>query len=103
RELEGTGKLDEAFERYLAVRRLSRHIASRGTVWEWSEGVQVEGMASGWIPAWAAHPDQTAARIEAGVQRFGQETRQFPALRDAVLTQQFMIRRAMRDDWSQVL
>jgi len=63
----------------------------------------LELMVGNWIPLWAAHPEQTAARIEAAVGRIEQEMALIPSLRDAVLTQQFMFRRAVRDDWSILL
>jgi hypothetical protein len=103
RELEARGQLDEALNRYVALLRMARHLANRGTMREWADGMLLESKVSQWIPLWAGHPEQTPERIEAGGWRIRQEAAQFPALRDAVLTQQFMIRRAIRDDWYQVL
>ena len=103
RELESQGRLDEALDRYVAVLRLSRHLANRGTMREWGVGAAVEAMVGNWIVVWAAHPDQTAERIKAAAMRVDQEMAQFPSLRDALLTQQFMVRKAYRDDWAQFL
>lgn len=103
RELESEGKLDEALDRYVATLRLSRHIASHGAIFHWSEGVLVETMVSEWIPVWAAHPEQTAERIEAGGRRIAREVAQFPPLRDALLAQQLMLRRTLLGDWSELL
>jgi hypothetical protein len=103
RELESEGKLDEALNRYVATLRLARHAAGRSIVVGWSWGMEIERMVSAWIPAWAAHPDQTADRINAGMQRIHQEVAQLPTLRDALLTQQYMIRHMLRDDWSQAI
>lgn len=99
RKLEGQGQLDEALNRYVAVLRMARHAASRGTMHHWIMGLQFESLVSTWIPVWVAHPDQTPGRIETGRRRIGQETDQFPPLRDAVLTEQYMTRRAVRNDW----
>ena len=99
REFEAQGQLDEALDRYAALLRMARHFASRGTTFHWSFGYSLEQMVNRWISVWATHPAQTPEQIEAGARRMGQEAAQFPSLRDAVLTQQFMVRRAICDDW----
>jgi hypothetical protein len=101
RELEAAGKFDEALDRYVATLWLARHVASRGTTREWADGIQIERMVSEWVPLWAAHPDQTAERIEAGLRRINQEVPQFPMLQDALLTEHYLISRALRGDWSE--
>jgi hypothetical protein len=103
RELESQGNLDEALNRYVAALRLSRHIANRGSMEHWVDGIVIEEMVVRWIPAWSDHPDQTPERMEAGFSRIHQEVFQFPALRDALLTQQFMVRRILQGDWSEII
>ena len=103
RELEADGKLDEALDRYLAVLRLARHMASRGTFGEWRDGASVETRVAEWMPIWAEHPNQTPERIEAGARRVEREISQFPPLRDAFLVQHFLHRRALLGDWSELL
>ncbi len=103
RKLEAEDNLDEALNRYIAVLRLGRHVAYRGDTGDWYFGTGMASMVNQWIPLWAAHAEQTPTRIETGIRRIGEETGQFPSLRDAILTQQFMIRRAVRDDWSALL
>src|SRR5258708_5696909 len=84
-------ELAEALNRYVSVLRLARHVASRGTMEHWREGLMIEELVYQSIPAWAAHPDQTLELIEMGFSRVRQEVSQFPSLRDALLTQQFMV------------
>jgi hypothetical protein len=103
RELEAQGKLDEAFERYVAVLHMARHVAERGTTREWSDGLLLETKVGKWIGGWAAHPDQTAERIETAAKRIGQEAGVFPPLQGAVATEQFMLRRVVEDDWAELL
>jgi hypothetical protein len=103
RELEAQGKLDEALNRYVAVMRFARHVANRGTMRHWEEGIGLENMVRGWIGIWASHPAQSPERVAAGAARIGQEAAQFPPLRDAVLTQQCMMRRTMGGYWLALL
>ncbi len=103
RELEAADKLDEALDRYIAVLRLGRHVAYRGDRGDWYFGTVMESKVNEWIPLWAAHSGQTPERIAAGIQRIGEETALFPSLRDAVLTEQCIARRAVRNDWSALL
>lgn len=103
RELESKGLLDESLDRYMAVLRLARHVAGRGTVWHWELGMSIERRVSEWMPAWATHPEQSSERLEAAARRVAQETAQFPTLRDALLIQQFMIRRTTQNEWAEVL
>ncbi len=99
RELEAGGQLDKALDRYLAVLRLAGHVARHGTMREWMDGADLEAMVGQWIPGWAAHADQTSKRINAAVFEIGMAEQFFPPLEDALLTQQFLIRRFLRDDW----
>ncbi|MBI3865946.1 MAG: ABC transporter permease [Planctomycetia bacterium] len=92
RELESQGKLDEALDRYVAVLRLARHVASRGAIGDWSGGAIIEERVAQWIRAWTNHPDQTSDRIAAAARRIEIETRAFPSLRDAVVAQQRLLR-----------
>ncbi|HEY2250563.1 MAG TPA: hypothetical protein VGH74_05865, partial [Planctomycetaceae bacterium] len=103
REKEAQGQLGESLDRYVAVLRMVRHLANRGTTGVWHEGVLLEAKVSSWIGVWAAHPDQTAEGLETAAVRIGQEAALYPSLYDAVLTEQFMLRRVVRDDWSELL
>ncbi len=103
RELEAQGRLDEALERYVAVLRLARHFANHGITFNWSLGSNFESMVANWIGTWAAHADQTADRLAAAAVRLGNEESLFPTLQDAVLTEQFVLRRTVEEDWSELL
>ncbi len=99
RELESKGRLDDALDRYIAVLRFSRHVASRGALRQWVIGIEIERACGEWMPLWAAHPDQTPERLNAAERRVAHELNQFPSLRDALAVEQFIDRREVAGDW----
>jgi hypothetical protein len=103
RELEADGKLDDALERYLAVLRFGRHVASHGGLGQWIAGESLERMCGEWLPLWAAHPDQTPERLDAGMRRVVHELDQYPSLRDALAVDQFIARREIAGNWNEDL
>lgn len=102
RELEAEGRLDEALERYLAVLRMSRHLALRGTTDQWAAGNQIAALVEKWMPRWAAHPEQTAERIHGAVARVQAEFARFPPLRDALAADHADVREKLLGNWDEL-
>lgn len=100
RKLESENRLDEALERYIAVKRLSRHVARKPTLFQWLIGSSIEGKVAEWIPAWAAHPKQTKERIKNAIKLIGDDDGDARNLADALRCEYLLLRRLIESYWS---
>lgn len=102
RKLEAENKLADALERYLAVLRFGRHLASRGVVAQWAEGAVIQSYVTAWIRRWATHPDQTAERISDAMRQVSAELSRFPPLSDAILVDDRLLRNLIQNYWADI-
>ncbi len=97
-QLQSEGKLDAAWERYLAALRVSLHLRDRGAwigphVADW-----VEQNVYDRLPAWAAQPGQTPPRIEAAIRQLAELARDVPSRSDAIKSEYLWTRRIISAD-----
>jgi hypothetical protein len=98
RELELEGRLEEAFDRYLAGIRMARHVASRGDLHQWSVAVDIEANVCASLTSWLAHPQQTDSQIDKQRLRLVREFYQMASFRDALLVTQANYRKVFVED-----
>jgi hypothetical protein len=98
RRLESEGQLDEALERYLAMMRMARHVANRGTYIPWLIGSAIESVVCERMPLWAAHADQTPERIRQAIGELESMAKDFPLASDAVKAEYIMLRQSLESD-----
>jgi hypothetical protein len=102
RRLESEGQLDEALDRYLAMMRLGRHVANRGTYIQWLQGSAIEGMPGGHLPLWACHPEQTPERVRKALRELETVSKDFPPASDAVKAEYVVLRRVLESDPAEI-
>jgi hypothetical protein len=98
-QLESDGKLDAAWERYLAALRVSLHLRHRGGAWFGPEIADwVEANVYDRLLPWAAHPRQTPQRIAAAIRELGDLTPNVPSRSDAIKSEYLWTRRVISGD-----
>jgi len=98
RELEARGELDQAFQRYLAVLRMGRHVTQRGGDLQFSVGDRIRSRAFLWMRRWAGHPAQTRARLMDAVQTINEQPSGYSALREAYIQTFLQRRRSLAEE-----
>lgn len=83
-ELTAQGKLDEALQRYQAALNMARHVAQNGENIQWLIGTGIERRVAEELPKWAAHPDQTRARLKKAIAMVKAQLSSFPPLARAL-------------------
>ena len=77
--LVADGKLDEAWERYVAALRIANEERLRGCAGSFYSGDRIEEEVCGRLPAWASHPQQTSDRIKAAIRELERLSRDVPS------------------------
>lgn len=95
RKLERDGQLDEAFERYVAALRFTRHLAHRASVLQWEVAIGIEHITGNELVRWAGRKGQTPDRIRRATNRLQLEFAQFPGPKDALLIEHARVRQRM--------
>jgi len=90
---ESDGKLDEVFERCMAVLRFARHLYYRGDLRRQRGADAVEAMALERLSKWATRPSQDADNIRAALQRLEQEYFVFSPSREYDILDDYLERR----------
>jgi len=97
--LQSEGKLDAAWQRYLAALRVSLHLRHRGGAWFGPDiADSVEGDVYDHLPTWAAHPDQTPEGIEAVIRQLEKLTQHVPSRSDGFKCDYLWARRVISGD-----
>ena len=77
--LVADGKMDEAWERYVAALRIANEYRIRGCGFVYREGDRIETAVCEQLPRWAAHPQQTPQRIKAAIRELETLSRDVPS------------------------
>ncbi|MHB1037015.1 MAG: hypothetical protein ACYC35_19465, partial [Pirellulales bacterium] len=96
RRCEDEGQLDQAFDRYMAALRMSRHLRQRNVSQGADIADQIEQEVGYCLVCWAARPGQTRARIGEAMLRLGELNQRLPSKADAIKADYLMTRRALR-------
>jgi hypothetical protein len=92
--LEDAGKLDEAWERYLAVMRFARHLQRQADLMYQDAGDRAEADACARIARWAARPGHTPERLRSARKLLEREFFASPPPREGVLIGAYLEARA---------
>lgn len=98
RTLQAEGKLDEAFDRYLAILRLANHSRHRGRQWMWWGAYDIEWKAYLNLPSWAAAEGQTSDRIRRAISEVEQVVAAEPSVTDAFRFEYILTNRLLTAD-----
>jgi hypothetical protein len=82
--LVADGKLDEAWERYVAALRLANEERLRGCAGSYHSGDRIEEEVWGRLTRWASHPQQTSDRIKAAIRGLERLSRDVPSATEMV-------------------
>jgi ABC-2 family transporter protein len=92
-QLEFSGKLDEAWERYVAALRFAHHLRQGTGSWIWDTANSNEGDVYGRLPKWAAQPGQSRERIVAAIKQLDELEESRPWSSDAIKSDYLRLRR----------
>jgi hypothetical protein len=92
-QLEFSGNLDAAWERYVAALRLAHHLRQGTGSWLWHEANYNEGDVYGRLPEWAARAGQTRERILAAIKELDGLESTRPWSSDAIKADYLRLRR----------
>ncbi len=92
RQLEITGKLDEAWQRFLVGLRFAHDLRQGAGSWVWGIANGVEREIYSDLPRWAAQPGQTGERILAALKRLDEIEAARPSSSDAIKSDYLRLR-----------
>lgn len=97
-QLESAGKLEEAFDHYLAALRFINHQRQRGTinVQTWANSDEQRLYLR--LMRWAAKPGQTKEQLLAAIQQLDKLNKNLPPPADAIKYRYFRLRRLIAGD-----
>ncbi len=98
RTLQAEGKLDEAFDRYLAILRLANHSRHRARQWMWWGAYDIERKAYLNLPSWAAAEGQTSDRIRSAIAEVEHVVAAEPSVTDAFRFEYILTNRLLTAD-----
>ena len=99
KQLLDAGKLDEAFERQLAIIRCGRHVTQQSVCLDqWLTGCDYQSEQFNSLVEWAAHPGQTPERIHAAIAALEEEHALLFPVDRAWTNEKTMLRNAVTDD-----
>lgn len=98
RVLQADGKLDEAFDRYLAILRLANHCRNRGRRYMWWGANSIEREAYWNLPGWAAAEGQTPNRIRNAISEVQLVVSAASSAADAFKTEHILMNRLLTAD-----
>lgn len=98
RVLQSEGKLDEAFDRYLATLNFVNNLRRRGALPTWYAVYLIERMAYHYIATWAAAEGQTTERIHKAISEVQEIARNAPPFADTVKAEYVRLQRVLSTD-----